>query len=109
LAHASSSLQGLALAVVVQPMAGSQLSSVQMFPSSQEVASVARQAPSLHVEALVQALPSSQSIVTLPEQNPSMQTSPTVQLFPSSQLMGVPKQAPASQWSPMVQASPSRH
>lgn len=56
--HASPSLHGLVLLTCVQPVAGSQASSVQMLPSSQFGAGPGTQFPPEHVSFVVQALPS---------------------------------------------------
>ena len=70
-AHVSLVVQGLAssqaavLSVWTHPVAGSQLSSVQMFPSSQSVEGPPTQTPPAHVSWVVQALASSHATVLL--------------------------------------------
>jgi len=62
LVHTLPSSQGAALLVWTHPVAGSQLSSVQILPSSQFGGGPPTQAPLLHVSSVVQASPSSQGV-----------------------------------------------
>src|SRR6266852_5356807 len=103
------SLQGLVLLVCTQPVAGSQLSSVQTLPSSQLGAGPPTQVPPLHASLVVQAFPSLQGLVLLVCTQPvaGLQLS-SVQTLPSSQLgAGPPTHAPPAQVSLVVQAFPS--
>ena len=108
------SVQGLPLAFVkTHPVAGTQLSFVQVFLSSHTVAGPPAQVPvPLHLSPVVQALPSSQLTVLLVWVQPVRDEQPSVvQTLPSSQLAAAPPlQVPvASHLSPVVQASPSLH
>jgi hypothetical protein len=108
--QASPSSHGSALSVCTQPVAGSQLSSVQTFPSSQSGGAPPTQVPSEHVSPVVQASPSSHgSVVSVCTQSPvaGSQLS-SVQSLPSLQSGGAPPtQVPPEHVSPTVQASPS--
>ena len=109
--QASPSLQGAALFVWTQPTAGSQLSSVQAFPSSQFGPGPPTQTPPLQASSVVQASPSLQGTVLFPWTQPVAGSQPSfVHRFPSSQLRTAPlTQLPPEQVSPVVQASPSLH
>jgi hypothetical protein len=61
--HALPSSQDAVLSVCTQPVAGSQVSSVQTLPSSQFGAAPPTQLPPAHVSLVVQAFPSSQDAV----------------------------------------------
>src|SRR6266849_184134 len=90
------SLQGPVLLVCTQPVAGTQLSSVQTLPSSQLGAGPPTQVPPLQVSLVVQAFPSLQGLVLLVCTQPvaGLQLS-SVQTLPSSQLgAGPPTHAP---------------
>jgi hypothetical protein len=99
------------LLVWTQPVAGSQVSSVQTFPSSQFGAAPPAQLPPEHVSFVVQALPSSQgaelSVWTHPVAGSQVSS---VQTLPSLQFGGAPPtQLPPEQVSFVVQALPSLH
>src|SRR6266849_3669131 len=103
------SLQGPVLLVCTQPVAGTQLSSVQTLPSSQLGAGPPTQVPPLHASLVVQAFPSLHGLVLLVCTQPvsGLQAS-VVQTLPSSQLgAGPPTQVPPLQVSLVVQAFPS--
>jgi hypothetical protein len=107
--QASPSLQANVLLALTHPVAGSQESSVQTFPSSQTGGAPPTQAPALQVSAVVQASPSSQAAVLLVLTHPvaGSQLS-SVHELPSSQSgAGPPTQAPLPHVSAVVQASPS--
>ena len=127
----------LVLGVWLQPLVGSQASSVQGFPSLHVMALPAVHAPflqasprvqtepSLHVAALalclqplmalqvsdVQSFPSLQSVATPGRQTPPWQLSPRVQTEPSSQLarFGVLLQPLAGRQASSVHGLPSLH
>jgi hypothetical protein len=93
---------------VTHPVAGSQESAVQTFPSLQAMGLPA-QLPPPQTSPLVQALLSLQGAVLLVNTQPvaGLQLS-SVQTLPSSQTVGPPgTQAPLSQESPVVHAFPS--
>src|SRR6266849_2108169 len=103
------SLQGPVLLVCTQPVAGTQLSSVQTLPSSQLGAGPPTQVPPLHASLVVQAFPSLHGLVLLVCTQPVcvLQVS-VVQTLPSSQLgAGPPTHVPLAQVSLVVQAFPS--
>src|SRR5437762_194631 len=103
------SLQGAALLACAQPVAGSQLSSVQRLPSSQLGAAPPTHRPPLQASLVVQALPSLQGSVLLPWTQPvvGLQLS-SVQRLPLSQFGAVPPTHwPPLQASLVVQALPS--
>src|SRR6266849_2358938 len=105
------SLQGPVLLVCTQPVAGTQLSSVQTLPSSQLGAGPPTQVPPLHASLVVQAFPSLHGLVLLVCTQPVcvLQVS-GVQTLPSSQLdAGPPTHVPLAQVSLVVQAFPSLH
>jgi hypothetical protein len=105
----SPSLQDAVLSDVTQPLAESQLSSVQASPSSQTRAAPPTHTPPEQASSVVQASPSSQATSLLAEEHPlaGSQLS-SVHKLPSSQSGGrPPTQAPALQLSPVVQALPS--
>jgi hypothetical protein len=107
--HASPSSQEAVLFVLTAPVAGSQLSSVQMLPSSALSGAPPTQTPPPQVSAVVQASPSSQAAVLFVFTTPvaGSQLS-SVQTFPSSAFSAAPPtQTPAAQESAVVQASPS--
>src|SRR5947207_1174631 len=103
------SSQGAVLFTWMQPLTGSQPSSVQGFPSSQVGAAPPTQAPSWQVSLAVQVLPSSQGAALFVWVQPLAGLQPSsVQALPSLQSgAGPPTQAPARQVSPVVQALPS--
>ena len=107
--HVFPSLQGVVLSTCVQPVANSQLSSVQTFPSSQLGAGPPTQAPAEQVSPVVHASPSLQGAVLLTWVQPVAGSQPSsVHTFPSSQLaVEPPTQTPPTQASPVVQPSPS--
>jgi len=108
--HALPSLQGAALFAWTQPVAGSQLSSVQTLPSSQLGAGPPTQAPAEQVSPVVHASPSLQCAVLLTWVQPVAESQlSSVHTFPSSPQMraGPPTHVPPAQASPVVQASPS--
>src|SRR6266849_3536473 len=105
------SLHGAVLLVCTQPVAGTQLSSVQTLPSSQLGAGPPTQVPPLHASLVVQAFPSLHGLVLLVCTQPVcvLQVS-GVQTLPSSQLdAGPPTHVPLAQVSLVVQAFPSLH
>ena len=109
--QASPSLQVVPFARLLcrQPAAGSQLSAVQAFPSSQVSAGPATHTPAEHWSFVVQALPSSHEPATFVCTQPlaGSQESP-VQTLPSLQLgAGPPTHVPPEQVSLVVQALPS--
>jgi hypothetical protein len=108
--HALPSLQGSVLFVCVQPLAGSQASSVQGLPSLQSGAEPPTQLPPEHASPVVHASPSSQGSVlfayTQPEAGSQLSS---VQPLLSLQLIGVPPQLPSKHTSPAVHALPSLH
>src|SRR5438034_599443 len=109
--QASPSLHGAVLFVCSPPVAGSQLSVVHTFPSSQLGAGPPTHVPPLHVSFVVQASPSLHGAVLFVWTQPvaGLQLS-VVQTFPSSQLgAGLPAHVPPLQVSFVVQASPSLH
>ena len=85
------SSQAIVLFVYTQPVAGLQLSVVQMLLSLQTTAEPALQVPPPHVSPEVQAFPSSQAIVLLVYTHPvvGLQLS-VVQTLPSLQKTGAP-------------------
>ena len=133
--HVFLSSQLIVLGVCTQPVAGSQLSSVHGFPSSQEsvplpeqvpreqVSMVVQRSSSLHERllgvfthpesglhtSLVQMLSSSQSKGAFVVQLPSRHTSPVVHGFPSSQTtaLGAKTQPVARLQESSVQSFPS--
>jgi len=103
--HALPSSQGAAFGVATQPIAGSQVSLVQTFPSLQFGAAPPMQAPPLQTSLVVQALPSSQAdrLAVLVHPVAGSQVL-VVQTLPSSQLGAAPPtQVPAAQVSAVVQ------
>src|SRR5205823_1630692 len=103
------SSQGAVLFTWMQPLTGSQPSSVQGLPSSQVGAAAPTQAPSWQVSLAVQALASSQGAVLLMcRQPPAASQASSVQALPSSQgaTLGTLAQTPAVQLS-SVQGLPS--
>ena len=101
------SSQGAVLFTWMQPLTGSQPSSVQGFPSSQVGAAPPTQAPSWQVSLAVQGLPSSQgAVLLLCRQPPAPSQVSSVQGLPSSQ-MNWPAQTPPWQVSLTVQVLPS--
>ena len=99
------------LGAKTQPCSASQLSSVQMFLSSQAVTSPGRQAPSLHVSLRVQISPSLQSALSSAVwvQPLAGTHASLVQGLLSSHSTVLPAQTPLSQASALLQASPSSH
>jgi hypothetical protein len=100
------SSQGELFGVAEQPLFMSQLSSVQILPSSQSVGGPGWQIPPLQLSLLVQALPSSQPPAVLEwSQVPVGRQMSLVQALPSSQLALFPwqppwpVQTPSSHWS----------
>ncbi len=105
--QAELSLQGRVLLTCVQPLAGSQLSSVQVLASAQSMV-VPVQAPARQISAFVQAFLSSHAKALSVCVQPRARSQPSlVQAFASSQSRVVPVQAPARQASAPVQALPS--
>lgn len=103
------SSQGTALAALIQPVLGEQLSLVQMFLSSQPTESPP-QMPFTHLSFWLQALPSSQGVVlTLNKQPPvSGSQMSSVQELPSAQTFKLPgTHAEFLHKSPTVHALPS--
>jgi hypothetical protein len=94
----------------VQPAAKSQLSVVQVLPSSQFSALPPLHAPFLQVSPVVQALPSSQlPLAAVWLQPVAASQASVVHGFASSQVSVVPVHRPTAQLSPVVHASPSVH
>lgn len=109
--HALPSSHGALLLAYTQPLAGSQLSSVQTLWSSHSSGAPGAQNPSAQVSFVVQALPSSQgavlSVCTHPFSGSQLSS---VQVFPSSQFgAGPPTQIPLLHVSLVVHASSSSH
>jgi hypothetical protein len=109
--QASPSSQAAVLSVFAQPVALSQLSSVQPLASSQSSAFPPTQDPLIHWSATVQASPSSQlpAVAAFTQPLAGLQKS-SVQEFPSSQSwaeVSTPAHEPAAQTSSVVQALPS--
>ena len=107
--HTLPSLQALMLGTLTQPLALSQLSSVQGLPSSHEPSLPGTHLPLLHWSPVVQTLPSSQGAVLLADLQPvaASQLS-TVQGLPSSHRSAGPGwHWPSLQTSLLVQALPS--
>jgi hypothetical protein len=105
------SLQGAELLTCTHPVAGTQRSSVQGFPSVQSAGISPRQVPNMQLSSTVQAFPSSQgaALNTWTQPLAGLHVS-SVQTFPSPQLRaGPPTHAPPPQWSFVVQALPSLH
>src|SRR2546425_1208362 len=105
------SSHGTLLGACTQPVAGSQESVVQTFPSSQLRAGPPVHRPFEQTSPVVQALPSSQARVfaAWTQPLPGSQES-SVQGLPSSQSSGgPPTQAPAAQVSAVVQTLASWH
>ena len=104
--QALASLQGAKLGVCVQPLAGSQASSLQGLRSSQLGGGPPTQAPPAQVSAVVQAFPSLHEAVLGVLTQPVAGThESSVQTLPSSQLGGAPPtHAPPLQVSFVVQA-----
>src|SRR5437867_1879335 len=105
------SLHGAVLFVWTQPVAGSQLSVVHTFPSSQLGAGPPTHVPPLHVSFVVQALPSLHGAVLFVWTQPvaGLQES-SVQGVGSREVEGGrPAHAPPLQVSFVVQALPSLH
>src|SRR5262245_28395923 len=103
--HALPQLQGLVLLVLVQPLAGLQLPSLQL----REL--VRPQAPPLQASVVVQALPSLQGLTLLIWTQPlaGLQLS-SVHVLPSLQLRApLPLHVPPAQTSVVVQALLSLH
>jgi hypothetical protein len=95
----------------VQPDAGLQESSVQMFPSLQLSGGPPTHAPPEHVSAVVQASPSLHGslLLTYTQPDEGLHES-SVQTLASSQFSGAPPaHTPPEQISFVVQASPSLH
>src|SRR3990172_3473892 len=107
--QASPSLQDEVLFGWTQPRAGSQLSSVQTFPSSQMRAGPPTHVPPAQASPVVQASPSLHGAVLFTWAQPVAGSQPSsVHTLPSSQLgAGPPTHVPPAQASPVVQASPS--
>ena len=103
------SLQGLVLAMLLQPSLGSQESVVQALASLQSVAAPGRQAPSLQRSPPVQALLSEHGAVLFVNTQPlAMSQLSSVQGLPSLQTMAWPgTQRPTAHVSPLVQTLPS--
>jgi hypothetical protein len=95
----------------LQPVVGSQESSVHCLPSSHTVAGPGTHTLLLHLSPEVQAFPSSQfAVFGVFTQAPERLHVSSVHGFPSSQLLPpVGTQAPVTQWSPVVQPSLSLH
>jgi hypothetical protein len=102
------SLQAFELLVKTQPVAGLQVSVVQVLRSSQAIA-VPWQTPPLHVSPDVQALPSSQAFELLVKAQPVAGLHVSfVQALPSLQTVAVPGwHVPPPHVSPVVHALPS--
>ena len=110
--QSSLSLHEAVLLVFPQPLAESQGSSMQMFPSSQSDGTPPTHAPAEHVSAVVQASLSSHKAELFVETQPVCESQESsVHGLTSSQSSGVVPgwHAPAEQVSPVVQASPSSH
>src|SRR5262249_59138890 len=91
------SLEGAVLSVCAQPVAGTQLSSVHTFPSSQLGGAPPTQLPPAHVSFVVQALLSLQGAVLFVCAQPVAGTQlSAVHTFPPSHWHG----APSTQLSP---------
>ena len=105
-----SSLQEAVLSAWAQPVAGTQESSVQAFPSSQSRGAPPLHVPPPHVSFAVQAFPSLHVpvLLTWTQPVPGLQES-VVQTLPSSQPGALPMQTPPLQASEVVQAFPSSH
>jgi hypothetical protein len=109
--HALPSSHAIVLLVNTQPVAGSQLSVVQMFPSLHTIG-VPLHVPPPQVSPIVQTLPSSQAVVVLVCTQPvaGSQLSAVHALLSSQSSVPAPGwQLPPPQVSPVVQASPSSH
>jgi hypothetical protein len=103
------SLQGIVLLAWAQPVAGLQLSVVQIFESLHERGAPPLHTPPPHVSLVVQALPSSQGCVlgSLTQPEAGSQES-VVQPLPSLHTGGAPPtHVPPEQVSVVVQAFPS--
>src|SRR2546427_499501 len=101
----------MVLFVKTQPVAGSQVSVVQMLLSSQTTGVPGWQVPPPHVSPVVHALPSSHAFVLFLKTQPvaGSQVS-VVQTLLSLQTAGAPGwQMPPPQVSPDVQGFPSSH
>jgi hypothetical protein len=109
--HASPSLHGLALFTLRQPKSGSQLSSVQTFPSTQLGAGPPTHTPPEQASLDVQALPSLHGVLLFVNTQPVDGSHVSVvQRFPSLHTTGEPlTHAPPEHTSPVVHASPSLH
>ena len=104
--HASPSSQALALFVYTHPVAGLQVSVVQMLLSLQTVAAPPWQVPAPQTSPVVQAFPSSQALVLFVNTHPEagLQLS-VVHTLPSLQTTAAPPwHEPPPQVSPDVQA-----
>src|SRR5204862_545001 len=103
------SLQEAVLFACAQPLAGTQVSSVHGFESSQLGAELPTHAPPEQVSPVVQALPSLQEAVLFACAQPLAGThESSVHGFESSQFGAAPPmQAPPEHVSPVVQALPS--
>ena len=104
--QASPSSQDAVLSTCMQPVAGSQESSVQTFPSLQFGGGPPTHAPAAQVSAVVQASPSSQAAALFACTQPVAGSHESlVQTSPSLQSGGAPpRHAPAEQVSLVVQA-----
>ena len=109
--HALPSLHGLALFTLRQPKSGSQLSSVQTFPSTQLGAGPPTHTPPEQASLDVQALPSLHGALLFVNTQPVDGSHVSVvQRFPSLHTTGEPlTHAPPEHTSPVVHASPSLH
>ena len=109
--HALLSLQGLALFVCTQPLAGLHESLVQTLLSSQLTAVPPLHTPAVHASFVVHALPSSQLPLTGEKTQPlaGLQLSLVQTLLSSQASAAPPVQTPALQVSFVVHALPSLH
>ena len=103
------SLQDAMLLVAVQPLLGSQASSVQILPSSQATLAPPIQAPPAHTSFVVQASPSLQTAVFATTLQPAFASQlSVVHGLPSSHVTAAPPlHAPPAHTSFVVQTSPS--
>jgi len=99
-----------ATAACRQPLAGSQVSVVQAFPSSQPTGRPPHR-PAAQTSPVVQAFASSHGVPSAGVCVQPLAGSQVslVQTFPSSQVTGLPTHPPAAQTSAVVQALPSSH
>jgi hypothetical protein len=106
---ASTSQLPVLLAVCLQPVTGSQLSSVHGSPSLQSVLPVPAHVPAVQVSLAVHGLPSSHAPVRLVWVQPLAVQASSVQGLLSSQLTATPTHEPVAHVSPVVQLLPSSH